>query len=161
MTAFGGDPDRVTLAGWSHGACVVNILLASRVARGLYHRALLSSGVRYAKGPALGHVPGAHRPLAAAEAWCRRVLPARLPPQHRPALDGTRLRPRRHHRVLCGELRGTGDPNADALPTWPPLTTDTPCTRQLGEAFAPLSAADSDAKYAFLKTYLESQTTSF
>lgn len=68
IAAFGGDPDRVTLAGWAEGASVVHILLASRQARGLYHRALLSSGVRYTKDPALATGPGRYRTLAAAEA---------------------------------------------------------------------------------------------
>ncbi|MFI6249203.1 carboxylesterase/lipase family protein [Streptomyces sp. NPDC051016] len=66
--AFGGDPDRVTLAGWARGASVVDILLASRRARGLYHRALLSSGVRYTKDSALARSPGRYRTLADAEA---------------------------------------------------------------------------------------------
>ncbi|MFI6253564.1 carboxylesterase/lipase family protein [Streptomyces sp. NPDC051016] len=68
IAAFGGDPDRVTIAGWSHGASFVNILMISRLARGLYHRALLSSGVQYTKDPALGHVAGGYSTLAAAEA---------------------------------------------------------------------------------------------
>ncbi|MFF4303046.1 carboxylesterase/lipase family protein [Streptomyces sp. NPDC001601] len=68
IAAFGGDPDRVTLAGWAEGASVVHILLASRQAGGLYHRALLSSGVRYTKDPALATGPGRYRTLAAAEA---------------------------------------------------------------------------------------------
>ncbi|MGW5655192.1 carboxylesterase/lipase family protein [Streptomyces humi] len=66
--AFGGDPDRVTLGGWAQGAAVVNVLLASRRARGLYHRALLSSGVRYTKDPAIARGPARHRSLADAEA---------------------------------------------------------------------------------------------
>ncbi|MGW7237827.1 carboxylesterase/lipase family protein [Streptomyces sp. NPDC054804] len=68
IAAFGGDPDRVTLAGWAQGASVVNTLLASRRARGLYHRALLSSGVRYTKDPAIARETGRYRTLADAEA---------------------------------------------------------------------------------------------
>ncbi|MDP9686300.1 carboxylesterase/lipase family protein [Streptomyces griseoviridis] len=66
--AFGGDPDRVTLAGWSHGSSLVNILMASCLARGLYQRAVLCAGVQYPKDPALGRVAGGYKTLDVAEA---------------------------------------------------------------------------------------------
>lgn len=68
IAAFGGDPDRVTLGGWSQGASLGTVLMVSPPARGLFHRVLLSSGVRYTRDPALGQPPGNYRTLAAAEA---------------------------------------------------------------------------------------------
>jgi len=45
IRAFGGDPDRVTIAGESAGALDVLSLLTSPLAQGLFHRAVVESGV--------------------------------------------------------------------------------------------------------------------
>lgn len=42
--AFGGDPGRVTIAGQSSGGMSVNILMASPLTKGLFHRAIGQSG---------------------------------------------------------------------------------------------------------------------
>jgi para-nitrobenzyl esterase len=42
--SFGGDPDRITVAGQSAGASAVHNVTASPLARGLFHRAIAQSG---------------------------------------------------------------------------------------------------------------------
>jgi para-nitrobenzyl esterase len=44
IAAFGGDPGNVTIFGWSDGGNKVCVLMASPLARGLFHRAILESG---------------------------------------------------------------------------------------------------------------------
>jgi para-nitrobenzyl esterase len=49
ITEFGGDPENVTIAGESAGSGCVNVLMASPLATGLFHRAIAESGGYFSK----------------------------------------------------------------------------------------------------------------
>ncbi|CAK7235463.1 hypothetical protein SBRCBS47491_009301 [Sporothrix bragantina] len=67
ISKFGGDPSRVTVSGQSAGSAKTHILLLSPLTKGLLHGAIIQSGVRSPREPALAVGAPSYRSLEQAE----------------------------------------------------------------------------------------------
>lgn len=68
ITAFGGDPTQVTIAGQSAGAGSVGFMTMSPLAKGLFQRSIAESHARYPRDPDLRFLSVSYRPRKTAEA---------------------------------------------------------------------------------------------
>ncbi|MET7573966.1 carboxylesterase family protein [Streptomyces sp. NPDC005492] len=132
---FGGDPDRVTIAGQSAGAGSVNFLSMSPLAKGLFHRAVAQSHARHSRDPELRYLGTSYRTLSDAEAAGARYAAERGAPTLR------QLRSLPWQRLVEGDASAVDGAVETGGPAKPPLFRPVVDGRVLPAGYAETYAA--------------------